>query len=337
LIGCALGAAGMLAFLFIYGDIGAFARITFFDVPAMYRFMMPRTASEILGLQWGGPPAAMALVTSAFIVALIWDAQVPKRALTVGLLPLVGFASVLAQAKGFPYHFHPVTAALYLQWLFLVVWAWERFKDARWFPARVVPVAAAAALAARMASVLPTSPNVVDTWLLDKGATAEQRQGEDYFTCFDNTDFFPWQMREAAAYLAQHTSRTDRVQLYGMDPYVLFLAERRSATPYIYAYDLNADAALAGAGAREGVHPTAEQSAHIVELRDRHEAHMLELLKKAPPAAFVFIDKAPLMTYADSVYDFGAHCPAAGEWLAQNYRETAVFGNDRIWLRNDLL
>ena len=53
---------------------------------------------------------------------------------------------------------------------------------------------------------------------------------------------------------------TDRVQIYGMDPYVLFLARRLSATPYIYAYDLNADAALGGG---TGGRPDDAQVDHI--------------------------------------------------------------------------
>jgi len=50
----------------------------------------------------------------------------------------------------------------------------------------------------------------------------------------------------------------------------------------------------------------------------------------------VFIDKAPLVTYDDSFFDFKLHNPEAGRWVEAHYRETASFGEDRIWLRLDL-
>jgi hypothetical protein len=333
-LGGALGASTQIAFLLRYGDIGAWLHISFHDVPAMYRFMMPRTAREILSLQWGGPPSALALVTAAGMIALVIDGQLARRALVVALFPLCGVVSVIAQGKGFPYHFHPVTAGLYMQWLLLVVWSWERFSArSRGSFARVLPFVAAGLLTARLAWLLPQSSHITDIWILDKGETAEKRATPDYLVYFRDRDFFPWEMRQAAVYLDEHTKPTDRVQMYGMDPYLLFLAERKSATPYIYAYDLNADAALAGSWMRRGLHPTEEQAAKIRAIRDAHEVDLLERLKKDPPAAFVFMDDAPLLSYADAFFDFKLHNPEAGEWVDAHYRETAAFGEDHVWLR----
>ena len=336
-IGGALGALTQIAFLLHYGDIGAWMRITFHDVPAMYRFMMPRTPREILSLTWGGPPSALAFATACVMIGLILDGQLARRALVIALYPLCGVVSVLVQGKGFPYHFHPVTTGIYLQWLLLVVWLWERFAArSRGTFVRFLPFLAAGALAARVAYLLPSSPHITDVWILDKGNTPEKRASHDYLVYFRDRDFFPWQMRQAAAYLREHTKPDDRVQLYGMDPYVLFLAERKSATPYIYAYDLNADAALAGSWMRLGLHPTPAQAAQIRSMRDAHESDMLERLEKDPPAAFVFIDGSPLLSYVDAVYDFKEHNPDAAAWLDEHYGETAAFGEDRIWLRRDL-
>ncbi len=335
--GGVLGIASQLAFVLRYGDLGAFIHITLYDVPAMYRFMLPRTPGEILSLQWGGVVSALSLVTCALMVALILDGQLAKRALAIALFPLCGLASVIAQGKGFPYHFHPVSAGLYLQWLVLVVWMWERYSArSRGTFVRVVPFFASAALAARLCFLLPSSPHITDIWILDKGATAEKRASHDYLVYFRDGDFFPWEMRQSAAYLREHTGPNDRVQMYAMDPYLLFLAERKSATPYIYAYDLNADAALAGSWMKRGLHPTDAQAAHIRALRDDHERDMLARLEREPPAAFVFIDKAPLVTYDDAFFDFKLHNPEAGAWVESHYRETAAFGEDRIWLRLDL-
>lgn len=332
-----LGALTQIAFVLHYGDLGAWLKITFSDVPAMYRFMMPRSPREILSLSWGGMPSALAFVTACVMLALVIDGQLARRAIPIALFPVCGVVSVIVQGKGFPYHFHPVTTGIYLQWLLLVVWLWERFSArSRGTFARFVPFLAAGVLTMRISWLIPGSPHIADVWILDKGSTAEKRASHDYLVYFRDHDFFPWQMRQAASYLQQHTRADDRVQLYGMDPYVLFLAERKSATPYIYAYDLNADAALAGSWSKMGLHPNAAQSEHIRAMRDAHEADLLERLKRAPPAAFVFIDRSPLLSYEDAVYDFKLHNPDAGEWLDEHYRETAAFGEDRVWLRLDL-
>ena len=337
LLGGAIGALTQIAFVVRYGDLGMWLRITFSDVPAMYRFMLPRTPREILSLQWGGPPSSIAFVTACAMVALIIDGQMSRRALTIALFPLGGVASVLAQGKGFPYHFHPVTVGLYMQWLLLVIWLWERFgARSRGTVMRFVPLAAAALLAGRVSWLVPQSSHITDIWILDKGETTEKRASHDYLVYFRDHDFFPWEMRQAAAYLKEHTKPTDRVQLYAMDPYLLFLAERKSATPYIYAYDLNADAALAGSWMKRGLHPTEEQAARIRAMRDEHEADMLAKLQKDPPAAFVFIDGSPLLSYGDAWFDFRVHNPDAAEWVESRYRETAAFGEDRVWLRLDL-
>ena len=335
-LGCVLGASTQLAFLVTHGDLRAFAKIYFVDVPAMYRFMMPRTPAEIMAVPWGGVTAALSFVTSGLMLGLIWDRQMPKRLLAIALLPLVGFATVVAQGKGFPYHFHPVTAGLHLQWLTLVVWVWERFRGSATRLARFLPLAAAAALSARIAVTLPTSSHVDEAWVIAKGQTEELRAGEDYLVYFKGPDFFPWEMRQAAAYLREHTQENDRVQIYGMDAYLLFLAERKSATPYIYAYDLDADGALFGSTLPTGLHPTDAQAAIIRGMRDDHETDLLARVQKTPPSAFVFMDKAPLMAYGDAVMDFQLHCARASAWVSANYRETAAFGGIRVWLRNDL-
>ena len=63
------------------------------------------------------------------------------------------------------------------------------------------------------------------------GARAPPRSARraEYFAHFPRPDFFPFELRQAAAYLREHTRPLDRVQTYGMDPYLLFLARRLSA------------------------------------------------------------------------------------------------------------
>jgi len=345
--GGVLGALTQIAFLARYADMRAFLRIYLVDVPAMYRFIWPRTASEILTLQGHATTSALSIGTSVLMLGLIAERHLPRRLLAVALLPIAGLASVVLQHKGFPYHFHPVSAGLSLQWLVLVVWANERFGPSAASrtdaavpaPLRLVPFTLAAGLAIPVALQMQVSPHLTNLWLLAKGVTAEMRASKDYLVYYRGPDFFPWEMRETAAYLREHTKPDDKVQMYGMDPYLLFLASRQSATPYIYAYDLDADAALGGSmlPEGEGLHPTWEQALRILAMRKEHEEDFLARLKASPPAAFVFMDKAPLMADVEDAWlDFSTHCEASAPWVQDHYRQTAAFGEDRVWLRRDL-
>ena len=344
--GGAVGSLTLVGYLLVYADIGAFVRIYLFDVPRLYRFIWPRTVMDSLGLPGYGALSALALVSSLGMLGLILDGQMPRRLLAVALIPLAGLASVIVQAKGFPYHFHPVSAGLYLQGLVLVVWLSEQLGSpaatvdafvARFL--RTVPFGAASALALAVVLALLGSPHLENWWILQKGITPELRLSKDYLVYFRTADFFPWEMRQTAAYLKAHTKETDRVQEYGMDPYLLFLAERLSATPYIYAYDLDVDTALTGSSLPEGegLHPTWAQAEVIRAIRDAHEKDFLARLLASPPAAFVFMDHSPLISEDDDAWlDFADHNPTSAKWVKANYKQTAAFGDDCVWMRRDL-
>ena len=233
--GGALASAALLGFLVASGDVLAYLRVQIVDVPAMYRFIWPRAAADILAVPFYSRHAIHALCGAAVITALVVAGELPVAAIVVGLLPLVALGNVLLQAKGFLYHFHPVTAGVYLQWLVLVVWVSERARVAqqRLSFVRVAPVAASALVALQVATFLQDSPSLRDPWLLWGGRDAESRASAAFFAHFVRSDYFPDEMREAAAYLREHTVTDGRVQTYGMDPYLLFLARRRSATPCV--------------------------------------------------------------------------------------------------------
>ncbi len=333
-VGMALGALAPLAFLFAYGDAAAYVRIQLADVPAMYRFIWPRSVADIFSSPWCATQAIFAIGGAFVIGALIALGEMPRRALAVALLPVAALASVVAQAKGFPYHFHPVTAGVSLQWLCFVSWLEGRTRVAarRLALLRLVPVAAACIVALRVATAMEDSPHIRATWLLWGAATPDERETAEYFDHFPEPDYFPFEMRAAARFLRESTREDDTVQTYGMDPYVLFLAGRASATPYIYAYDLDADAALGGG---TGGHPDLAQSERIRALRDEHETDMLRRLVSRPPAAFVFLDGSPLLSRADAFDDFEAHCVRSAVWVRAHYVDAARFGHDHVWLRKD--
>src|ERR1700736_1392106 len=100
----------------------------------MYRFIWPRAAADIFSDPWRATQAIFGLVGAGVFFALIVLGEMPRRALAVALAPLCALGSVVVQAKGFPYHFHPVTATVHLQWLVLAAWMAERTRVAqrRW-------------------------------------------------------------------------------------------------------------------------------------------------------------------------------------------------------------
>jgi hypothetical protein len=334
-LGGALGAALALGLLATYGDALAFVRIQLSDVPALYRFLWPRAAADIFSNPWSATQAIFAIAGAVVLLSLVLLGEMPRAVVALALAPVCALASVVVQAKGFPYHFHPVTAGVHLQWIAFAAWLTERTRVARRSRAilRLAPIGVALVIAYRIATAMEDSPHVRATWLLWSGATPAERATREYFARFPETDFFPFEMRQAAAYLRDHTGPDDRVQTYGMDPYVLFLAGRLSATPYIYAYDLDVDAALAGGS---GGVPDDAQSDRIRDIRDAHETDLLTRLQARPPAAFVFLDQSPLIAEADAWDDFEGHCTRAAPWVRANYRETARFGHDHVWLRSDL-
>ncbi len=332
--GTAVGSVFMLACLAWLGDVGAYLRIVTHDVPTMYRFIWLRSADDIFSNDWFANQAILGLAGTLVMLVMLALKELPRRALAVALLPIGGIVNVVVQAKGFPYHFQPLTAGHHLQWLVLALWAVERFASAPVAKKhlRLIPLLACGLLSLRVATDMEGTPHIRASWLVWRGATPERRLTRTYFDSFPETDFFSWDLFEGARYLKEHTADGERVQTYGMDPYVLFLAGRLSATPYIYAYDLDVDSALAGS---TGGLPDEAQAEAIRAMKHEHETDLLSRLKRKPPAAFVFHDKAPLMSQEDAWLDFEVNCPEAAQWTKDTFEESARFGSVRIWLRRD--
>jgi hypothetical protein len=276
----------------------------------------------------------MGLAVSALLLGLVVMRALPRRALALGLAPACGVAVAIAQHKGFGYHFHPLTATTHMGVLVVIIMLGERFRgEPRRRPlGRFLTLGAAVAYALFVASSMRLSPHTRNVWILAGGETAERRSDKEYFDTFKSHDFFPWELRQGASWLAEVTGPNARVQTYGMDPYLLFLARRRAATPYIYAYDVNADAALDGGWSNR---PTPPEQAHIKAVRAAHERDMLARLREAPPAAFVFVDRAPLTSWPDAWEDFRHCCTETADWVAAHYHAARSFGEVHVWLRDD--
>jgi hypothetical protein len=331
--GGAVGVALCLGLLSVYGDVKAWARISFFDVPALYRFIWHTSPTAIA--RWPGYDlkiAAACLATGATLV-LIWRQRLPRRALPIALMPVAGVLAVFVQTKGFAYHFHHATAGAALAFVVVVHAAWEATETV---PAERRPASRgiasglslfASGLVAAIAMNTPDPP---------APSSPAEAYSEERLARFERSYFSPIDLRRAANFLSGRTEPDETVQTYGLDPYVLFLAKRKGASPYIYNYDLNADSALIGGLYTGGAVPSPAQAAHIRSMREAHETDMLERFARAPPAAFVFIDQTPLLTTADATVDFAWHCPRAARWIREHMRYAVTLGTVQIWLRNDV-
>jgi hypothetical protein len=324
-LGGALGAAVPLLYLVVYGDVAAWAHITFVDVPTMYRFIWPRTASAILEVYRSA--TLLAVIPSVAVVALVALGRMPRAAISLATLPLGGLASAMAQAKGFPYHFQPASLGSALALLALADHAYTETKGPR---LRTLAAAVAIGLGGRAGLIASRAP-----FPAPASTDLGYRESEAGLEPYVRVDYFPYALREAAAEIDRHVRPDEKVQVYGMDPYLLFLAKRQGATPYIYAYDVNVDAALHGSFDEGGRVPDDDERARIRAMRDAHEADMLARLEKSPPAAFVFVGRSPLMTYDDAVRDFEEHCPATYAWVAAHYHEAADYDGIRVWLKGE--
>jgi hypothetical protein len=339
LLGGLLGAVPPIAVVLWRGDLAAWIRVSLVDVPTMYRFIWPRPALAILTMPGYAQTALLAALTSAGLGLLVGRGVLPRRALPIALMPLVGLLSVVIQAKGFPYHFHPVTLGTWFGWLVALAALSARMQGGlgagkpadilRW--ALLLPILCTAAMGGRAMAYARSAP-YPEAPPIEARSEAELSRPSRLHS-FDRVDFFPSALREAAAYLSEHTRPDERVQLYGMDPYVLFLAKRKSASPFILAYDLNMDAALHGSFEEGGLRPTEAERERIREMRKTHERELLARLQKEPPSAFLFIDRSPLMSGEDAVIDFEAHCPDAYGWMRAHYEEAARFDVVSVWMR----
>ncbi|HVH47851.1 MAG TPA: hypothetical protein VM925_36200, partial [Labilithrix sp.] len=208
LAGGVVGLGVPLAFLGVRGDLGAWLRITFVDVPAMYRFIWPRPAAAILSLPGYSSLARVALLTTAGLGVLIALRRLPRRTIPIAAMPALGLVSVIAQAKGFPYHFHPVTLGIKFGWLVALASMWEKVPGASSrrgldLVQRGFLIFTAMFLGMRSAYLAWESPYPPAPAVGARDRTA--LESEARLSAFDRIDYFPRAMRDAAEYVAART------------------------------------------------------------------------------------------------------------------------------------
>jgi hypothetical protein len=334
-------AAAMIAFVATYGDIGR--GITMLSkVPKLHHTIWNESLRGVYHAYDNAPRLDWAMATFFLIACALYLFKLPRRALLATVLPIGGAIVFVSQGKAFPYHLHMLTLGTAVGQLLILAGAAKRLEEEPasstepTLTARLLAVASVAAallLGAKTVQDAWWSPGLRGTWA-EIGSSAEWRSSRAYVERFPWGDFAANDLRDAAAYLDFHTLPEERVQTYGFDPYLLFLARRKSASPIIYNFELNVDAALRGG---PGARPSPELKTWLIDYRNEAEQLVLDTVEASPPAAFALIDRAPFTHPEDAERDFTEHCPQLSRWMTSRYDRAASFGTVRIWLRRDVV
>ena len=245
---------------------------------------------------------APAIIGGFFGVFVLRERRVQQLVLFV----VLGYVGIAAQAKFFPYHY------LYLLPFMALLggWAWDQaFRLLRRTRGRSLATTGGALL---VGGLLLSTPEVVDNaWWQWKGHVEYYTRPEaresyyDFFGPWNGGTFSYRASRETAYYLERRTEPTDRLYVWGYDPLIYLLAQRPSASRFVYSFPLMSDWA-----------PRSWQGEFMEEL----ESH--------PPVYFVVQRYEGARWITGHVVDSGdyiAWFPALESWLARNYElETEI-------------
>jgi hypothetical protein len=329
-MGLALGCALQLAFLGMFCGIPEFVSLYFGDNPRYYLQVWPHSVADILRRADHASFFLLAAALALGAIVLVALRELGWQMLGLALFPLCGIALELVQGKAFMYHLHPVTAgAAALTLALLCHLATTPTTRAR---STLLPLLVASLVAFATTQALLASPHLRSSWIVADGSTAQSRRSKRYLRHYETATFSSAALHEVGALIARHTQPADRIQMYGMDPYLLALAQRHSATPYIYSVDLNPDAVLEGIVAQGGSASALDAARAIAR---RNVADFVTRVRRANPAAFIFFDRAPFMQPSSGFAEFGAHVPELRALLRNRYRELPAIGLLHVYMRQD--
>lgn len=320
--------AGLAVFALIssrWCDLGRWVHFILFDSSRFYVYIMRNTLAGTYAAYGNGPKLNLAGATLVIGALLVWRGPVPSRFWTPIAFLFGALLAYFAQQKGFRYHLYPVVGGTILLW----VTALQHLSQ-RW---RALGRRGDGVLLALLASLVmyASVDDLSFAWALRKQppiGALDPSHPREFYEHYQGGNFFAWDTRRAAKFVSRTTPEESTVQTYGLDPYLLFLSKRLSASPFIYAWDLGDDSILAAG-------PPPRDADWLRQVFASNRAELLVAFNK-PPAAFVFFDNAPPSFKADAESDFIARCKDAGAFLLQGYKMAHAFGTVRVWLRNDL-
>ena len=340
-IGAMAGGVLQLVLLLIFGSVPGFFETMFGEVPRLFIYLWPQPLVDQFGGNWASL-FAIAVTMSTMLVVLIVAGEIPRRALGLALAPLAAIGSVLIQRKGVWYHYHPLLATVHLQFIFGCLWLSERFfsgseaaeaqvdgmavRRIRTFE-RLLAVAAACALGLSGVNDATKGYFFKNRDLIRLYEGKPEPRDDAFLHRFDNGSYGRADLEAGGRYLQKMVPPNGRVFYWGMDPYLLFLAQRLNATSYPYAYHLNPGAVLAGGA---DMVPSEAKKAEINAAWAANARDLTAQLKARPPAALAIQDG--LYWGPDGYADFKHWCPDAVAFLDQRFKEVTRFGNVRVFL-----
>jgi hypothetical protein len=335
-VGCALGALATALVSSRIADMGGWLELLGRDVLTVYRHMAAVDAAT-QWRSWRGGIAVAGIAGAALHAWLVHKRRLPASALIFGWLPLAAIVHIAIQSKGYFYHHEPLWISVAVQWLVLLAQLWSPPSSAPLDPrsrlrvilAHATRIGAALTLSTLVAICVRSSMYFPLEMLLDPRHPAV-RDPQLLLRFFSQSDSRMGDERLAAEHIATSTLPTDRVQVFGMDPSILYLARRRSATPYIYAFDLVLDHTLSGARSNGA---TNEQLRAIEQVGEERRADFLARLRARPPAKLVFPASAVFLPAAPESI-FRERLPEAAAWLDANYYLDREHDGLRIYTRN---
>ncbi len=309
----------VLAWLGLHeGGLGAFAEIQFRFNPSVY-------AAEQSGAQWKAlslfvlyTPAILAGVP-VFVLGLVALFQ-RDRALGVLFAFCMGLAvlSVVLQAKYFSYHWHPVRAVYAVVCgvgLGALMDFWHQARQSQhdrtittrlgalvWTIA-VLIVALCLRRPARDVVKWGTAVAGLRPWKVYYQQVGGPGKGDASYLA----------IKEAAAYLAEHTNKDERVLVWGFNVLMNYLADRPS--PSRFGYNL--------AFTRRSRHPFLEP----------YQRELVGDLRATPPTYIVMSDQDQHALMARSSKDFLGDFAELKAFVDGNYRLEATVAGYEMWRR----
>jgi hypothetical protein len=324
-------AALFVGWVALRGSVVDYVRIVYVEAPRYYVPIWKQTLEACYTLGRNAPLVDRGAFTLLGLGLLTAVGFLPRSFVLVLWPVFFGLASFFAQRKGFLYHLHPVTSGAHWAWLVTLGWLADGLRE----PRRVRTTAFFGGLLAFVGWQCFGDGTMTEwsrgEWM-NVARDPSTRATRAYLDHFTTPDFDGYDIRQTAAYLREHVPEGGTVQTYGLEPYVLFLAKRRSATPFLYLYDLNMEPALEGG---PGGRPNEAQAAEIRRLQARNAQELARRLRDTPASAFVLIDEAPMAYAPDALADFRRQCPDAASLLDERYTESARFGKLRVFLPLD--
>ncbi len=296
-----------LVLVAIFGSLRGFVYWHYVYALEVYRFIHSVPLDQVfLGMDPArGFPLLAVLATGGGLVAIATRLLSPA-AVGLVLAPSLQFLSGVMQGKGWGYQFHPAVAGAFA----VLLLALGRVSECK--PSAANPVLRAGAIWVAFTLTL--------AYCVRELQQSPWRKPEDAANSPEVVT-----RQKVAELLRARTPREARVLYYGIDPYTLYLAERRPAIPQLVSFMVNFSVPTAKSKT------SAAQRARIGQLERAAAADVCQRFRAHAPAAIVAATSPP-NTGPDALQDLAQFCPEIGVALRDRYERVADIGGTAVFL-----